>query len=81
MVTKGGSMTMTLSFNLPEEYSEAQDALQAGSALSVLDAFDQRMRSMVKYEAHPDEVVEAVDNLRTMLREICEEYHVRFDGA
>jgi hypothetical protein len=81
MMTKGGSMTMTLSFNLPEEHSEAQDALQAGSAIVVMYEFDQRMRTMVKYEELPEAVQTAVEGLRTTLREICEEYHVRFDGA
>jgi len=72
-------MRFTMVFNLPEEESEMNDALQGGRAKAVLSEFDQRMRQIVKYEEHPDEVAKMAEDLRTTLREMCEEYEVRLE--
>ncbi len=72
-------MTFTMVFNLPEEESEMNDALEGGKAKGILFEFDQRLRQIVKYESHPEDVVKMVEELRTTLREMCEESGVRLE--
>ena len=70
---------VTLTFNLPEEETEARCAQQGGDILTVLNELDWVMRRIVKYEEHPEVVKDAVMGLRTMLRELCEEHNVSMD--
>jgi hypothetical protein len=81
MVTKGGAMKVDLVFACPEERGELDAALGGENALSALYAFDQRIRSILKHEDHPEAVQDALEKLRAELYEICEEYHVRFNDA
>lgn len=72
-------MTFTMVFNLPDEQAEMENALQGGRSVAVLFDFDQRLRQIVKYETHPDDIRKMVEDLRTTLREMCEEYEVRLE--
>jgi hypothetical protein len=71
--------TVTLTFNLPEEETEARCAQQGADVLTVLNEIDEVMRRIVKYDEHPEVVKDAVTGLRTTLRELCEEYNVSMD--
>jgi hypothetical protein len=72
-------MTFTMVFNLPDEQSELDWALQGGKATSVLWDLDQRMRSILKYEEHSEETDKVVQELRDLLNSMCNDMGVRIE--
>lgn len=72
-------MTVELKFNLPEEKSEAEAALGGADALNVLHELDNKMRAMLKYEEHGEEVNKVVQGLRDLLWSECEDRNVKME--
>ena len=76
-------MTTTLVFN-EEEHQEALDAMNAGSMKVAAWEFDQKLRSIVKYEAWPtdwpEDKYDLLDKIRMFQRECWEKAGVNFDG-
>ena len=62
-------MKATLTFNLPDDHVEHMYAVHASDFHSVLYDLDQEMRTILKYEDHPEGVYVVVERLREMLRE------------
>jgi hypothetical protein len=59
MSLKISDMTMTLTFNLPEEREEAHLAMNAGELLSDVKSFTERLRMYAKHSDDPEEVKHA----------------------
>jgi len=75
-------MTTTLVFN-EEEHQEALDAMNASSMKVAAWEFDQKLRSIVKYEAWPtdwpEDKYELLDRIRMFQRECWQKAGVSFD--
>jgi hypothetical protein len=66
--------TAQLTFNLPEEREEFQDAVDAGKVKGALQEYDNKLRALVKYGgATPDEDVEWAQKARDLFHEVLEE--------
>ena len=70
-----------LKFNLPEESDEFNRACNAMAMSIALWDFDQKLRSIIKYESdkYSDDYVTAVEKMRELLHEICTEQNVNID--
>ena len=64
-------MKAVLEFNLPEEHEEFIAAVHATDALFVIHQMSERMRQILKYEEHPENVYDIVEKLRGELFELC----------
>jgi len=71
--------TVTLTFNLPEEETEARQAQEGEFAIAVLCDLDDRMRNVLKYGEHSAAVKDMVEELRKFLRDQCDDYGVKLD--
>lgn len=69
-------MRATLTFKLPEESLEHQQALNAGSVLCGLQTFDNYLRSKLKYEALTDEQYALYQEVREKLHDCMKENEV-----
>lgn len=76
-------MTITLKFG-EEETGDAMNALKAGAMKMAAFDFDQRLRSILKYDMWPDDwdglsSSEMVDKLRALHRDCWAEAEVAWD--
>ena len=70
----------TITFNLPEEQQEFNDAVHASDYKAVLWSLDQKLRSEIKYSEQIDNSTEsAYQNVRDMIRGFLEDYGVSID--
>ena len=74
-------MKATLEFNLPEEQTEFQDAVDGSNFKHVLWKLDQHCRSNVKYASDManDEVLDTYEEIRDLIRMYCNEMNVKFE--
>jgi hypothetical protein len=72
-------MKATLKFNLPEDQSEFDQAINASKYHSVIWNLDQWLRSETKHGMLPEERDEAYQDIRQKLHEIMEENNVTLD--
>jgi hypothetical protein len=56
-------MKAILEFNLPEEKQEHNYAVNATEAFGALSDIQQQLRRIRKYDADPQEVLEAIENI------------------
>ena len=56
-------MKAILEFNLPEEKQEHNYAVNATEAFRALSDIQQELRRIRKYDADPQEVLEAIENI------------------
>jgi len=69
----------TLSFTLPEEQQEFEDACKAGDFRCVLGQFDNELRSHLKYNSHPDWDGRTVEEIRKILWDLVADYGIQID--
>jgi hypothetical protein len=72
-------MTATLTFNLPEEQEEFQDAVNGNAFKAVIWQIDQYMRSEVKHGNYSEEVTDIITEIREELRSIMNEHNVSYE--
>ena len=74
-------MKGVLEFNLPEEQTDFQDAIDGSSFKFVLWKLDQHCRGKVKYASDManDEVLDTYDEIREKIRLFCDEMNVSFE--
>lgn len=73
-------MKATLTFNLPEESHEFDNATQGSNMRSVLWDFDQWLRSKTKYEDLTDEQYQVYQGCRDHLRTLLYEENLDIEG-
>lgn len=74
-------MKGVLKFNLPEEQTDFQDAIDGSNFKHVLWKLDQFYRGKIKY-AHDmtnDEVLDTYEEVREQIRFFCDEMNVSFE--
>ena len=67
----------TLSFTLPEERQEFEDACKAGDFRAVLDSFDNELRSHIKHDTHPEWDGATVEEVRKILWDLIADYGIQ----
>lgn len=67
----------SLSFTLPEERQEFEDACKAGDFRSVLGHFDDELRSHLRYNSHPDWDSTTVEEVRKILYDLIADYGIQ----
>lgn len=67
----------TLSFTLPEERQEFEDACKAGDFRAVLDSFDNELRSHIKHDTHPEWDGTTVEEVRKILWDLIADYGIQ----
>ena len=67
----------TLSFTLPEERQEFEDACKAGDFRVVLDNFDNELRSHLRHNSHPDWDSATVEKVRKTLYDLIADYGIQ----
>lgn len=74
-------MKAVLEFNLPEEQTEFQDAVDGSMFKHVLWKLDQHCRAKVKYASDMtnDEVLDTYEEIRDKIRMLCDEMNVKFE--
>lgn len=74
-------MKALLEFNLPEEQSEHQTAVEAGAwKYRVVHALDEQLRSWIKH-GHPFQTADAaLKNVRQRLHDLIEENNLTLDN-
>lgn len=68
-----------LEFNLPEEQSEFNDAINAARVKSMLWDFSQQLRSWYKYHHDFKDADDALDNIREEFYRLLNEHNVEID--
>ena len=73
-------MKAILEFNLPEEDSEFQDAINGNKWSMSMWELDQHLRSLTKYPSEPinETLIDAYEEIRTKLYEILNENNLKF---
>jgi hypothetical protein len=66
----------TLSFTLPEEQQEFEDACKASDFRCVLGHFDDELRSHLKYNSHPDWDGATIEKVRQVLYNLIADYGI-----
>ena len=66
----------TLSFTLPEERQEFEDACKASDFRAVLDCFDKELRSHLKHDTHPEWDGSTVEEIRKILWDLIADYGI-----
>jgi hypothetical protein len=66
----------TLSFTLPEEQQEFEDACKASDFRCVLGHFDYELRSHLKYNSHPDWDGATIEKVRQVLYSLIADYGI-----
>jgi hypothetical protein len=69
----------TLSFTLPEERQEFEDACKAGDFRSVLSYLDRELRSHLKHDTHPEWDGRTVEEIRKILWDLVADYGIQID--
>lgn len=74
-------MKAILEFNLPEDNSEFQLAVNAVNWYAVLWDIDKELRSQIKHapDTMHDEYYKALQHVRNKLNELMSEYNLKFD--
>lgn len=66
-------MIATLSFTLPEEQEEFENAAHGGRYKSALQEFDNYLRGEIKYTDHPQGEADLLQKIRDNLTQTCPE--------
>jgi hypothetical protein len=69
----------TLSFTLPEERHEFEDACKAGDFRCVLGHFDGELRNHLKHNSHPEWDDATVEAIRKILWDLIADYNIQID--
>jgi hypothetical protein len=69
----------TLSFTLPEERQEFEDACKAGDFRCVLSNIDNELRSHLRHNTHPEWDDATVEAIRKILWDQVADYNVQLD--
>jgi hypothetical protein len=69
----------TLSFTLPEEQQEFEDACKAGYFRCVLGHFDGELRNHLKHDSHPKWDDTTVEEIRKILWDLVADYGISID--
>jgi molecular chaperone GrpE (heat shock protein) len=72
-------MKAKLTFELPEEQEEFNDAVNGSAFKTVIWELDQYMRSQLKHEDLPDDVHEKVQEIRDQLHSILNDNNVMYE--
>lgn len=74
-------MKATLTFELPEEQIDFQDAVDGSNFKLVLWKLDRHCRAKVKYASDMtnDEVLDTYEEIREKIRFFCDEMNVKFE--
>ena len=72
-------MKAQLTFNLPEEQEEFQDAVNGNAFKAVIWELDQWMRSQLKHGDLPDDVHDKVQEIRDQLHTILNDNKVMYE--
>ena len=74
-------MKATLEFNLPEEQTEFQDAVDGSMFKHVIWKLDQFYRAKLKnaHDMTNDEVLDTYEEVREKIRFFCDEMNVKFE--
>ena len=72
-------MKVKLTFNLPDEESEFQDAINGNAYKAVIWEIDQYLRSELKHANLPDDIGEKVLEIRKELHSILEDHSINMD--
>jgi molecular chaperone GrpE (heat shock protein) len=72
-------MKAQLTFNLPEEQEEFNDAINGNAFKAVIWELDQWMRSQLKHEDLPDNVHDKVQEIRDQLHSILNDNNVMYE--
>lgn len=72
-------MKAKLTFNLPDEESEFQDAINGNAYKAVIWELDQFLRSQLKHQEMPDEVSVKVLQIRDELHSILQDHSITMD--
>jgi hypothetical protein len=67
----------SLSFTLPEEQDEFERACKAGCVYSVLNLFDNELRSHLRHNSHPDWDSTTVEEIRKILYDLIADYGIQ----
>jgi hypothetical protein len=67
----------SLSFTLPEEQDEFERACKAGDLYSVLNNFDNELRSHLRHNSHPDWDGRTVEEIRKILYDLIADYGIQ----
>jgi hypothetical protein len=66
----------SLSFTLPEERQEFEDACKAGDFRSVLNLFDNELRNHLRYNSRPNLHSATVEEIRKILYDLIADYGI-----
>ena len=69
----------SLSFNLPEEQVEFDQACKAGDMYSVLCEFDGELRNHLKHDSHPYWDGATVEEIRKILNDLMMDRSIHFN--
>ena len=72
-------MKAKLTFNLPEEQEEFNDAINGNAFKAVIWELDQWMRSQIKHGDLADDVHEKVQEIRDQLHSILDDNNVMYE--
>jgi hypothetical protein len=72
-------MKAKLTFNLPEEQTEFDFAIQGSNMYSALWDISQELRTLWKYEQLSDEEFKIVERIRDKFYEILDENQIKLD--
>jgi molecular chaperone GrpE (heat shock protein) len=72
-------MKARLTFELPEEQEEFNDAVNGNAFKAVVWELDQYMRSQLKHEDLPDDVHDKVQEIRDQLHSILNDNKVMYE--
>lgn len=68
------TVKVTLEFNLPEDFTEHQDAIHGSNWRAVVVGFSEHLRKELKYKEKSEEVYAALESLqRELLEHISDE--------
>ena len=72
-------MKAKLTFNLPDEESEFQDAINGNAYKAVIWEIDQYLRSELKHAELPEDVHDKVQLIRDELHEIIQDHSISME--
>jgi hypothetical protein len=69
----------TLSFTLPEEQQEFEQACKAGDAYCVISNLDGELRNHLKHNSHPEWDDATIEAIRKVLWDLIADYNIQLD--
>jgi hypothetical protein len=69
----------TLSYSLPEEQVEFEQAVKAGDMYCVLTNLDSELRNHLKHDTHPHWDGTTVEEIRKILNELMDDRSIHFN--